>query len=375
MPEHPLRLLEDGIIAVSAIRQTSLYSPLTPTLIRIDTLQKWHQITQGFRDNNYRQGWGYGQGSAQRYNARIERMAVRNGNEIIGAAMVRLKSIPFLNTGIAYIGGGPLTRRGRDDDLASQRACLAAFQREYIQLRRHTLRILPPLHPAGAGDDVTANFRASGFAPSAWPPPFRTILVDIRRPIDAIRKTLAQKWRNGLNNSEKRGMVIRRGDSLELFRTFEGLFDRFLDRKRISVDVGADFYTEIRSRGAENECYYVNIAYADNLPVAGQLVSLLGDTGVTLLAATSETGLKYKASNLLQWDSVVEAHRRGMHWFDLGGIEPESQPGVYHFKQGLGGFEVSNPGPFQLEPPGVMRSVTATVERLYRWSRHHRPDR
>jgi lipid II:glycine glycyltransferase (peptidoglycan interpeptide bridge formation enzyme) len=28
---------------------------------------------------------------------------------------------------------------------------------------------------------------------------------------------------------------------------------------------------------------------------------------------------------------------RGCHWYDLGGIDPENNPGVYHFKCGIAG--------------------------------------
>lgn len=343
----------------------------TATLVRIDDRDKWQRIISQFQDSNYRQGWAYGLESADRHNARIERMAVRSGTELVGAAMVRLKKIPFVKTGMAYVGAGPITRRGREDDLTSLRICLSALRREYMDLRGYTLRILPPLHPAGGYDAVTECFRSSGFDPSPWPPPFRTILVNINRPIEEIRKTLNQKWRNGLNNSEKRGIEIIRGNSLDLFQQFADIHDRFMDRKHISVDVGADFYRELRARNEGDEGYYICLAMVDGKPVSGQLVNLLGDTGVTILAATGDAGLKCKASNLLQWDAVVEARRRGLHWFDLGGIEPESQPGVYHFKCGLGGVETASPGPFQASPSGLLGSVTPTVERLYRWTRRY----
>jgi lipid II:glycine glycyltransferase (peptidoglycan interpeptide bridge formation enzyme) len=93
---------------------------------------------------------------------------------------------------------------------------------------------------------------------------------------------------------------------------------------------------------------------------------------VTILAATGEEGLKCKASNLIQWHAIVEAHRRGLRHFDVGGIEPEAQPGVYHFKLGVGGEETSIPGPFQAAPVGVRGRFVPAIERLYRWSRGER---
>jgi hypothetical protein len=36
---------------------------------------------------------------------------------------------------------------------------------------------------------------------------------------------------------------------------------------------------------------------------------------------------------------------RGVRWYDLGGIDPEGNPGVYHFKKGFSGMDVSQISP------------------------------
>jgi lipid II:glycine glycyltransferase (peptidoglycan interpeptide bridge formation enzyme) len=37
----------------------------------------------------------------------------------------------------------------------------------------------------------------------------------------------------------------------------------------------------------------------------------------------------------------------GFQFYDLGGIDPEQNPGVYHFKQGFSGQDVSRIAPFE----------------------------
>ena len=100
--------------------------------------------------------------------------------------------------------------------------------------------------------------------------------------------------------------------------------------------------------------------------MAGHVASLLGDTSVYLLGATLEAGLKAKASYLLQWNAILEAKKRGLSWYDLGGIDPEGNPGVYHFKKGLGGLEVCAAGPFEMAPGASTALVLRAGEWLYR---------
>jgi hypothetical protein len=48
---------------------------------------------------------------------------------------------------------------------------------------------------------------------------------------------------------------------------------------------------------------------------------------------------------MLQWTLIRWLKENGFKWYDLGGIDPERNPGVYHFKRGLSGSDV-----YQLNP-------------------------
>lgn len=43
---------------------------------------------------------------------------------------------------------------------------------------------------------------------------------------------------------------------------------------------------------------------------------------------------------IVLWSIVRKAADAGMKWYDFGGIDPGSNPGVYRFKVGLGGVDV-----------------------------------
>ena len=47
-------------------------------------------------------------------------------------------------------------------------------------------------------------------------------------------------------------------------------------------------------------------------------------------------------------------------YYDLGGIDPDGNPGVYHFKKGLGGLHATMAGPFEMHP-NVMKKIMAIL--------------
>jgi hypothetical protein len=80
--------------------------------------------------------------------------------------------------------------------------------------------------------------------------------------------------------------------------------------------------------------------------VAGLVASAMGDSAIYLLGATSDAGLNTKGAYLLQWTMIRWLKENGVRWYDLGGIDPEGNPGVFSFKRGLSGLDVCQINPF-----------------------------
>lgn len=326
----------------------------------------WRRLASGFRDYNYRQVWEFGVACAARVGARSEHVAIYDDGALAGLADVRVKSLPVIGTGIAYINGGPLVRRGEACDAECLRAVLSALSAEYVDRRRLVLRIAPP---PGPGDQIAAQaaaFTTSGFVPSDRLQTHRTMLLDLVGPLADIRKHLHQKWRNCLNAAERNGLQVRTSTDADTFAAFCNLYDELLARKEFAVELDARFYADVQRRLAEDQRFEVTLAEHEGQPVAGHVASALGDTCVYLLGAANEEGLRHKASYLLQWKVIVRARERGCRWYDLGGIDPDGNPGVYAFKAGLGGIDVTAPGPFECRPTRLAGAVVGAAERAYR---------
>jgi lipid II:glycine glycyltransferase (peptidoglycan interpeptide bridge formation enzyme) len=99
---------------------------------------------------------------------------------------------------------------------------------------------------------------------------------------------------------------------------------------------------------------------------AGGVFSMLGDTCVYLLGATTEAGLKTKASHYLHWQVIKAARSRGVKWYDLGGVNPAANPGGYNFKKGFGGEDVIAAGPYEIAKENLSSYIAKAAELAFR---------
>lgn len=339
---------------------------VAPAALALDSVEPadWPGVAARFADRNYRQTAAFDAACAARVGAASERVVVRRAGELLAAACVRVKRVPLLG-GVAYVAGGPLV--GPRDNGASARfgAAVDALVAEYSRRRRLVLRVAPPLGEAEWHASVEKTLAQRGFRVAPDAPRYRTFVVDLSPPVETIRQRLRQKWRNGLNRAEKNVIDVSVGHGAEDFAAFGELFDELRQRKPFHVELDAAFYARVQQQLAADERLLVLLARVEGQLAAGMVVSLLGETAVYLLGASNDLGMQSKASYLLQWRTILVARDRGCVRYDLGGIDPAGNPGVHHFKEGLGGQDVTVPGPFDYVAPGLRGTLSAAGLRGY----------
>ena len=337
-----------------------------PAPLRIVAVGKdeWIRYSQSFSDYNFRHVWDYGEALARRRKSSCEHVAIFDGEELLGIADVRIKRLPIISGGLAYISGGPLTMRDGVLDAGCLEPCLRALAQEYAQARGYVLRIAPSIGTPDRNAAVARCFDSVGFEGSKKARIYRTFLLDIGREEDAIRKSLAQKWRNCLNAAEKAGIEMKVGTEDSMFGEFAEVLRRLIDKKGFSVDLDADFYRSVQSSASPQDKLYVFLAYSMGEIHAGGVFSMHGDTCTYLLGATSEQGLKTKASYYLHWQVIKQAREKGMRYYDLGGIDPVANPGVFAFKKGFGGEDVTAAGPYEISRGGLGTLLVKTAEAM-----------
>ncbi len=327
----------------------------------------WDILLKQFDDANYRQLAAYSKAAAARVNALSENVAIRKDGDLLGICNVRIRKLPLLSFGIAYVNGAPLVMKSTEsiDCATALSHCLNALRKEFVDARGHVLRVIGVARTDLSPDVTPRVFLDAGFVATLAKGRYRTILVNVKRELPDIRRGLDQKWRNILNKAERQGLEIVRGTDPALFVKFGELFSGLVARKKLKVDLDPEFFVALQNSLAAPDRFVVHLAMQAGDVVAGHIGAYHGDTAVYLLGAANEAGLKSNASYLLQWRVIEYAKERGCNWYDLGGIDPEGNPDVYRFKARIGGVDVCAPGPYE-SGTLLRRAILQNMESLYR---------
>lgn len=309
------------------------------------TSTEWSQMLDLFNDANLYQTWAYG--SVRWGEKNLSHLVLRSAGEVLGVAQVRVvRPTPF-KFGMAYLRWGPIfERRGRplDPEVAARMA--QALEQEYVRKRKLFLKILPnALAGSPRAAAIQTAFCQFTPEPAVADNTYRTFVLDLSPSLEELRKKLDKKWRNQLSNAEKNGLKVITGTGNQEYQTFSIIYKEMRERKTFETTVDVDEFAHIQRELPEAQRMQVLICEDKGLPVAGIVASAMGDSAIYLLGATGDHGLKSKGAYLLQWTLVKWLKDQGIRAYDLGGIDPEGNPGVYHFKEGLSGRDVCQVSP------------------------------
>jgi lipid II:glycine glycyltransferase (peptidoglycan interpeptide bridge formation enzyme) len=340
-------------------RETGLSHTLDPVWqVEVDraTPAEWSSMLDLFADANLYQTWSYGAVRWGRKN--LSQLVLKRDGEVFGMAQLRVVRPTRFNFGMAYLRWGPLChRRGRELDAEVFLYMARALQEEYARKRGLLLQIVPN---AFAGSSRAALFQScfSRFTeePRTSANLYRTFVLDLAPTIEELRKNLDAKWRNKLTQSEKKGLKVVAGNGTEEYRTFCQMYDQMRKRKTFETTVDVEEFGRLQEDLPKTHRMRVLICEQAGVPVAGLVASALGDSAIYLLGATSDDGLTAKGAYLLQWTLIRWLKENGIRWYDLGGIDPEGNPGVYTFKKGLSGADLH-----QLTPLVTCNSVVSSA--------------
>ena len=108
-------------------------------------------------------------------------------------------------------------------------------------------------------------------------------------------------------------------------------------RKRFETTVDIEDFRKIHRAVAPELKLRVFVCEKDGHALNALVVSAAGDTGIYLLAATGTAGLTGRGAYLLQWRALQWLKERGIRWYDVGGMNAESNPVCINSKAVWGG--------------------------------------
>ncbi|MEN6350229.1 MAG: peptidoglycan bridge formation glycyltransferase FemA/FemB family protein [Syntrophomonas sp.] len=317
--------------------------------VEINKINKdeWSDLLNEFDDATIYQTWSYGMVRWGEKN--LHHIIVKKNNEVIGIAQLVIKKIPFIKAGIAYIPWGPLwQKKGHENNVEVFEYLIKVLHDEYVVKQKLFFRMTPNIVDSDKNNNICSVLANAGFKKNITASNYRTFLVDLSPTLPEIRKKLNPKWRNKLNGAEKNKLEIIEGNDIELYRIFQKLQKEMQERKEYIP--GVDYYEfgMIQQELPEHLKMQIMICKHDGEPIAATIVSAIGETGIYLLGATGDKWSNLKGSYLLHWKMMMWLKEHGQRMYDLGGINPTNNPGVYTFKAGFSGQDVFHIGQYEL---------------------------
>jgi hypothetical protein len=309
----------------------------SPFHVEIDRVNgdNWTRVISQFDDAVIYQTLPFG--AAWTGSGNLSHLVLRKGDEIVGFCQVALRRLPVIKIGVAYVVWGPLwkTKQGRPDpDVFAQ--LIQTLKAEYALKRGYLLR----LWPAATGEEkqfVRTVLEREGFRHVPKAPTHRTLRLDLTPSLEDLRKNLVPRWRTSLNKAEKNGLSLVEGTDAGLFGTFMRLARECEEKKNFHSEMDYEVLRVAQMGLPDPMKMRFMFCLHQGEPVCVSAFSAIGETGIYILGATGEKGYGLNASYLLQWRMIERLKETGVRYYDLGGIDPDNNPGVYRFKAGVVG--------------------------------------
>lgn len=252
------------------------------------------------------------------------RLLARRGGQVIAAASVLVKR--KLGLAVCWVPGGPIgASEVLDGEFRS--AIGSALRTRVLYCRISLLR---------ADLDSEAEFLAA----KGWQRPRVAMSSGLTMSYslagdEAERlKQTSGNWRHNLKRAGRYGLRIEhwKNPDLEaisaLYREMEIL--KSLPKQHSEAELAAIF-TQCREQVVVYRCLN-----AEGRLLAIRAAGLSGATAMDLLAVAGEEARKVYASHATLWALLDHCSRLGLRDYDLSGVDPVGNKGVFDFKHGTG---------------------------------------
>lgn len=349
--------------AISPSEQCMM-APESPANIAVEQCDpnRWWERVRYFADASFRQAPAYAHTLAERIGATVECVLVWDHERLVGGACVRVKRIPLLRSGLAYISFGPVAGR----EPGGFATVVAALRDRYVVGRGLTLRIVGPCGDESWATGAGHTLERAGYTPTRHGRPYLGCAVDLVPTLAEIRSSSSREWKNNLNRAARSGVRVRCADVRAEQDQMVCMYAASQARKGYLAPLDARIFMDIVLRDPSGSLLDVTVAECDGRSVGMHIVSFCGDTAVFALGGLTKNGLEASAGYMLHWHAIQEAKQRGFRWYDLGAVDDSVNPGVARFKRGVSSVTCAAPAPYDSAPDGLAgRSVQAATE-IYR---------
>ena len=263
--------------------------------------------------------WGWGEVKAA-HGWRAHRYIVKNEEEVVGAAQVLTRRLPWPMRRFVYIPRGPACREADQDQV---------LQAVALHVKAHlpgvVLSIEPPreLPPAGEGWRQSTN---TILIPN-------TLILDLSRSEDELQDAMAKKTRQYIRKSAKEGLTIHLVRRREMLADLLKIYHDTASRAGFALHDDQYYYDVFDKLG---DASVIFAAANEHGPVAFLWLAVSAGTAFELYGGMNEEGQAMRANYALKWHAITECKRWGIEQYDLNGLLNDR---ISTFKRGFADHE------------------------------------
>lgn len=298
------------------------------TVVRCEDQSEWDRLVGECVKANVFASWFWGEYKS-RLGWKAERVTVRDkSDKILAVIQYQVKVVLFARQ--VLMQGCPLLTASGE---SSSEDVIGAFL-GYLSLKPFDLVFVSFENFESSNSQI--NLLRNRFAPFQSRK-FYTIDVDLTQNLNDIRAALLPKWRKPLQKAERNPdlrarFVVDEDERLVVFDRFWEMYRRLKTRKGFSDNFDGTLFRDLLARDPN----YRMLEIRENDEVVLIRIAHVSKARFTdFYAASTDRANACAAPTLSVWRFIEQAHAEGKKVFDMGGVDPLGNAGVFEFKRGV----------------------------------------
>ena len=341
-----------------------------PFQIKPITDQKtWEKFLNQHLPHTFLQTWEWSDFQTQE-GSTVYRLGIYENDKLAGLAFVY--KITARRGSFLFCPHGPLIDWSQTEAF---NAFIDHLRQLATQEKVDFIRISPLVGPTSKTPtpEATQMFQKAGFRPApihmhpelAW-------LLDLTPTEEELLQNMKKRTRYSVRKAEKDGVKIETSYDPKDLDKFYQLYQETAVRQHFvpfsQKYIQREF--EILSAADKIRMFF---AHYHNEIVANAMIVFTNGSGFYHHGASNRKYPTIPAAELLQWEAIREAKRRGLKLYNFWGIAPEDDPkhpwvGLSRFKKGFGGFPEAylHAQDLPLTPKYWLNYIVETIRRIRR---------
>jgi len=169
----------------------------------------------------------------------------------------------------------------------------------------------------------------------------RTIWIDLEQGLNALIKRIDKQWMYGVRRATREGVNVVRATSADEVTAFYQMCSDISQNKGFELPGSEQLMQKLLySPMAPDQEMHLFLAMYKGRIAAGAFIARSGRHVHYFWGATDRELSRQRVGEAVQWAVIKWAYEQGCGRYDLEGIDPVNNPGVYAFKKKMGGEEV-----------------------------------